>query len=259
MRATHVQLRIERRRRKLVFYVPVVAVVFAALAFILLRFSRDKEILGPPAGINTPENSEIVGLPLNEHRVTVRPGATIGTILADYGFSPADVQALYDQTKPVFDLRRLRAGRNLRLFAGPVGIVRLDYDVDDFHYLTILKGDSGFAAEIKAYPIDMETSIIWGTIEESAILAFNKLGEEDMLALSFADVFGWDIDFYIDLREGDAFKVIFEKKYLQGKFIGYGNILAAEITNQGKVHQAFYYAAPDTRKPGHYDADGKSL
>jgi murein DD-endopeptidase MepM/ murein hydrolase activator NlpD len=67
------------------------------------------------------------------------------------------------------------------------------------------------------------------------------------------------VDFDIDLRQGDTFKVIFEKEYLQGKFIGYGGILAAELTNQSKVHQAFLFIPPDTGKPGYYDADGKSV
>jgi murein DD-endopeptidase MepM/ murein hydrolase activator NlpD len=101
--------------------------------------------------------------------------------------------------------------------------------------------------------------MIWGTIEESPILAFNRLGEQDSLALSFADLFGWDVDFYIDLRQGDTFKVIFEKRFLQGKFIGYGQILAAEFNNQGRRLQAFAYSSPDTQRFGHYDAEGKSL
>jgi murein DD-endopeptidase MepM/ murein hydrolase activator NlpD len=101
--------------------------------------------------------------------------------------------------------------------------------------------------------------MICGTIEENPILAFNRLGEKDYLALDFADLFGWDVDFNIDLRQGDNFKVIFEKRFLQGKFIGYGKILAAELTNQGRVLQGFAYVSPVTQRPGHYDAEGKSL
>jgi murein DD-endopeptidase MepM/ murein hydrolase activator NlpD len=190
----------------------------------------------------------------------VRPGDTIGTILSRYGFSPADIQALYDQIKPVFDLRRIRAGRFLRLYADPSGaVVRLEYDTDDLNYLSVEKHEDLFRATLETRPVETEVDMIWGTIEDSPIRAFNRLGEEDSLALAFADLFGWDVDFYIDIRQGDAFKVIFEKRYLQGKFIGYGQILAAEFANQGNIHQAFYFVSPDSNKPGYYDAQGKSL
>jgi murein DD-endopeptidase MepM/ murein hydrolase activator NlpD len=101
--------------------------------------------------------------------------------------------------------------------------------------------------------------MIGGTIQDNPVSAFNQLGEEDILALSFSDLFAWDVDFYTDLRRGDTFKVIFEKKYIQGKFAGYGDILAAELTNQGNVFQAFLYTPPDGQRPEYYDADGKSL
>ncbi|OGD21090.1 MAG: hypothetical protein A2Y69_13715 [Candidatus Aminicenantes bacterium RBG_13_59_9] len=138
-------------------------------------------------------------------------------------------------------------------------MVRLEYDIDELNYLAVEKKEGLFRAEITARPVEIAVRMIWGTIEESPILAFNELGEGDLLALNFADLFGWDVDFYIDLRQGDAFKVIFEKRYLEGRFIGYGQVLAAEFTNQGRVLQAYAYVPPGSRKLGFYDSAGKSM
>ena len=232
----------------------------AAIILVVLTQVDGKRPVRVPVQSAAPATPAAQAPALAEYRVKIRSGDTIGKVLTRYGFSAADIQVLYDQVKPVFDLRRLRPSQQLRLYADPSGaVVRLEYDVDDFNYLAVEKRDDVFQAGLHVRPLETKTGIIWGTIDESPILAFNRLGEEDSLALGFADLFGWDVDFYIDLRQGDTFKVIFEKRYLQGKFIGYGQILAAEITNQGRLLQAFAHVSPDTQRLGHYDAEGKSL
>ena len=57
----------------------------------------------------------------------------------------------------------------------------------------------------------------------------------DQLALDLADIFGSDIDFYTDIQKGDSFKVLIEKKYLDGQFTKYGAILAAAFNNDQKT------------------------
>jgi murein DD-endopeptidase MepM/ murein hydrolase activator NlpD len=257
-RAT-VQLKIQRTRRKKWLRLGLLAAAVAIIAFFALtQFDGEKEASLPATvPVSSPAAQEPA---LAEYRVRIRSGDTIGRVLSRYGFSPADVQALYDQVKPVFDLRRLRAGQQLHLYADPSGaVVRLEYDIDELNYLAVEKRDDLFRAEIMARPVETVVRMIWGVIEESPILAFNALGEGDLLALNFADLFGWDVDFFIDLRPGDAFKVIFEKRYLEGRFIGYGRLLASEFTNQGRVLQGYAYVPPGSPKLGYYDSAGKSL
>jgi murein DD-endopeptidase MepM/ murein hydrolase activator NlpD len=262
MKTAEVRIRIQREKTRKLYLVSFFLIVLPALIFLPLVLLHDTKIqpekpLTPPATPVAPESSPPK---LIEYRETLRPRTTVGEVLSNYGFSPPEIQTLYDQIKPVFDLRRVKAGQPLRLYAGPDGkIVRLEYDIDEIHYLSINRDAGRFEAALKVHPVETKTDMIGGAIEDNPILAFNQLGEEDVLALSFAELFAWDVDFYIDLRRGDTFKVIFDKRYLQGKFVGYGTILAAELINQGRVHQAFLYTAPDTQKPEYYDAEGKSL
>ena len=262
MKAGKVQLKIQREKRKKLHFVPFFLIVLAALVFFPVALIHDKKVAAEksaPPPVTLPASKPAFP-PLIEYKETLRPRTTVGEVLSNYGFSAAEIQALYDQTKPVFDLRRVKAGRPLRLYAIPGGkFVRLEYDLDEINYLSVNSEEGKFEAALRAHPVETKTGLIGGTIEDNPILAFNQVGEEDILALSFAELFSWDVDFYIDLRQGDTFKVIFEKKYLLGKFIGYGNILAAELTNQGRVHQAFFYIPLDTKMPAYYDAAGKSL
>jgi len=72
-----------------------------------------------------------------------------------------------------------------------------------------------------------------------------------------AGVFQWDIDFSRDTRPGDAFRVLFEKVYLDGNFLRYGRLLAAEY--RGARAQAAAYYHDDEALAGYYTADGQSL
>ncbi len=197
---------------------------------------------------------------LELRKIALRSGDNIGDVLAGHGLSPTEVNDLCERARPVYDLRRINAGQELRIYASVDGrIDRLEYDINETDYLAVDRRDGRFEAALRHRAVDIRVKEIWGSIDESLILAFNQLGEEDPLALAFAELFGWDVDFYMDLQPGDTFKVIFEKRYIEGRLAGDGNILAAELVNEGKVHRAFFFAPPDTRKPGYYNEAGASL
>ena len=73
-----------------------------------------------------------------------------------------------------------------------------------------------------------------------------------------ADIFGWDIDFSLDLRVGDSFQALVEKRYLGGKPAGYGHVLAAEFVNQGEVFNAIRFQSGD-EPAAYYDEEGRNL
>ena len=64
----------------------------------------------------------------------------------------------------------------------------------------------------------------------------------------------WDIDFALDIRAGDSFNVIYENQYIEGDFIGTGNIVAAEFINQGESFHAIRFTDGE-----YYSADGRSM
>jgi murein DD-endopeptidase MepM/ murein hydrolase activator NlpD len=251
-----------KKRKTALIVVCGLAALTALAAFVILGTGWLDGRRNPPEPpvAATPAAPAPAAPHLEERKIALRSGDNIGDVLSGHGFSPAEVTALCEQTRPVYDLRRVRAGQELRLYARADGRTdRLEYDINEIDYLAVDRQDGRFEAALRRRPVEMRIKEIWGSIEESLILAFNGLGEEDPLALTFAELFGWDVDFYMDLQPGDTFKVIFEKRYIEGRFTGDGNILAAELVNQGKVHRAFYFEPPDTKKPGYYNEAGASL
>lgn len=76
--------------------------------------------------------------------------------------------------------------------------------------------------------------------------------------MALADLFGWDIDFVLDLREGDSFKLTYERITREGEYIGDGDILAARFVNQGNVFEAVRFVGPDG-KARYFTPEGLSL
>ncbi len=198
--------------------------------------------------------------PTWESRIMIRPGASLAVILGNRDFSSREIHRLKEAVKPVYDLAKIKAGREMKLRRNLDGSWEsLEYGIDRTQYLTVVNGEDGIRAEIKVYPYEFRRAVVCGVIEDNPSTALHAIGETDALAIDLEErCFGWDIDFYIDIRPGDHFKVLIEKQYLEGKFVGYGNILAAEFTNDGRAFEAFRFVYPDTGAADYFDGDGDS-
>jgi murein DD-endopeptidase MepM/ murein hydrolase activator NlpD len=176
------------------------------------------------------------------------------------GATDAEIHALQEAVKPVHDLARIRAGHEFRFLMDPGGGWRsFEYDIDSDTYLAVEREGPSFRAAVKPFPFETRAAVVWGRIEDNLIAAVDAAGEEDWLALRLAELFGWDIDFHTDLQPGDTFRAVFEKKFLDGEFRGYVDILAAEFVNSGRRYTAFRYAYPGGQAADYFDAEGNSL
>ncbi len=231
---------------------------FILFLFIVLNILHKGE---PPPEEKEPTSSEKTATPLlEESRYTIRKGMSMSDILTQHDFSPPEIYQLREETKPVYDLAKIKAGQEFRVFQTPDGkVISLEYDIDEMSFLQLRREEGKFKGEIKKIPYEIRVKMVFGLIDDNLITAVNEQGEGDYLALALAELFAWDIDFYTDLRQGDTFKIVFEKKYLENKFIGYRNIQAAEFINQGKPFQAFRYSYPDTKESDYFDLEGNSL
>jgi len=228
------------------------------LFFIILGFLQKKE-----PEIRKKETINQIKNPVpsfKENKYLIQKGMTLTDILSKHNFSPLEIHKLREETRPIYDLAKIKAGHEFRVFSTPDGKVKaLEYVIDETNYLQIKSEDEKFKGEIRKIPYEIRLAMIFGIVENNLISAVNQQEEEDFLALSLAEIFAWDIDFYTDLRREDTFKIFFEKKYLEDRFVGYRNIIAAEFTNQGKTFQAFRYIYPDTKKSDYFNAEGNSL
>jgi murein DD-endopeptidase MepM/ murein hydrolase activator NlpD len=194
----------------------------------------------------------------SENRVS--SGTTFSESLKTSGVDPAAIAGIVGTTQPVYDLRHVRAGNRLSIGRSVTGELRaIRYQIDQEKMLEVKPADNGFAAAISTIPSRTEIQTIGGQIRDSLFNAVSDAGESPELAVRLAQIFGYDLDFYTDPRQGDTFRVVVEKiKYLDGTTASYGRVLAAEYKNDGHPYQALLFHDP-AGNPAYYSPDGKSL
>jgi len=194
---------------------------------------------------------------------TVPSGRTLGAILAAFDLHEPDRHAVVDAVQRVFDVRRLRVGQPFRLDRLFDGRVRsFEYEIDaDRRLLVQADSASGYAAAVEPIAKEITIDAVEGQISKSTpslTQALDAAGERIDLALQMADIFSGELDFSSELQPGDHFRLVVERQTREGRFVGYGAILAAEFVASGRPLRAFRYATAGAR-PAYYDEDGRSL
>ena len=224
-----------------------------------LSYNIVREKLPDPVSPPLSEDSIVAiekAVDLKELAGTIKRGETLSSLLGDY-LSSHEICCLAEQCEETFSVKAIRAGRPYCMLFEDGTFKCFTYEIDADEQLLINYEGEKFKVTKEAISYQIERSVISGTISGSLFLTIAELGERAELACHLADIFAWDIDFMRDLRPGDSFRVLVEKRYREGEFAGYGNLLAAEFVNRGEVFHAVYYNDKDT--PAYYDFKGRSL
>ena len=171
-----------------------------------------------------------------------------------------DLADLLQASKKIYNLNRLTPGNRLELGVNTEdnSIHHFRYEINEDEILLIERSDNGFLARKEKLEYDIRLDIRSGVISDSLFEAVVKEGLPSEISLDLGDIFAWDIDFNVDLRKGDRFRILFEKKFRNGDFLRNGRILCAQFINQENQYWAILFKDQD----GHvdyYDLDGNSL
>lgn len=194
------------------------------------------------------------------HMERIHPGDTLGSILARLGASDDEAIRFISST-PMGSraVRGLRAGRSISAAVGDDGrLDSLDIPLAGDEIYALTRSPKGFVEEQRAAPASPVIKMRSGTITSSLFGAAEKAGLPDEATMKLAELFGTEIDFHTDLRTGDSFSVVYEAETRDGVEIGVGRILAAEFTNQGKLHTVIHYRDASGDE-GYYTPDGRNL
>jgi len=190
---------------------------------------------------------------------TIRPGDTLSSLFARAGLKPAVLHRVTSSSIETSALSRLKPGQHLQLrLTADGGIAELRHTIDPRRELRVTRNGSGFDSRLIEHELERRLQHASGVIHESLFLAAQDAGLPGSLTMALAEIFGWDIDFALSIRDGDQFTVLFEELYDQGERIGYGNILAAEFVNRGRTFTALRFEAPDGNAE-YYAPDGQSM
>ncbi len=172
---------------------------------------------------------------------TVQPGDSLSVLFGRNNLSARDVINIAASVPK--DAIKLRPGQTLQWTKTWDGhIQQLDIVISPLASHRITRSSSGNIAytlvEKDAQRFPQYASAV---INTSLFYDGGKAGVPQEVMINLAGIFGWDVDFALDIRTGDSFSLVYEEIYLEGEKIGNGDILAARFVNRGKSFTAIRF------------------
>ena len=189
----------------------------------------------------------------NWSSVTVKSGDSLSTLFQRVGLSARDVYRVTQATKKSNSLRTLFPGDTLDFVINAGQLQKVRLIKSPLQQIIITRQEQGpYKVETITRQPDIETLFIQGAISNSLFLDGQRAGLSQKKLMELTNIFGWDIDFALDIRVQDQFALIYEEKYLDDQFIGEGHILTAQFTNRGQVFNAIRHSDGNYYSPKGY-------
>ncbi|SDT88341.1 peptidoglycan DD-metalloendopeptidase family protein [Halopseudomonas salegens] len=205
------------------------------------------------------DNHDSLGTTDHWTRLTVESGNTLSTVFDRVGIPTSTLYSVLDSSNEAKRFTRLRIGQILEFKLDDGGdLLALRSKLNDLETIEISRNGDGFVFNKELLEPEVRNRFAQGQINSSLFLAAQRAEMPHNLTMQMANIFGYDIDFAREIRQGDNFEVLFEEKHLDGKRVGTGNILAARFVNRGREYTAVRYVDRQGQA-SYYRADGTSM
>ncbi|WP_305906610.1 peptidoglycan DD-metalloendopeptidase family protein [Methylomarinum sp. Ch1-1] len=219
----------------------------------------DSPIVADAASDDALEAIEDTGDKFKEIIHTVKNGESLSTIFSDLDLSKTDLHKIIHANDTGKLFASLNPGKDLVAKVNSDGqLEELLYHKNSIETLFASRHDDDFKVEKLSKQIDKQVTSAQATIHSSLFLDGKNAGLSDKLIMELANIFAWDIDFALNLRDGDQFTVVYEKLFVDGQEFDSGEIISAEFVNQGDVYTAVRFEDPKGNAD-YYTPDGNSM
>ena len=155
--------------------------------------------------------------------------------------SVGDLDSMGDLSDAGRHLGRINPGDKIEVIRKGRRVLSLRKELSESEQLWIKHDGEGFVAEIVDLETEVRTAGATAVIDSSLFLAAMEAGLDDDVTMQISGIFEWDIDFFLDVREGDSFTVVYEEIWRDGVKLRNGDIIAAEFINQNDSYRAARY------------------
>lgn len=199
-------------------------------------------------------------IPVQAKEGKIRKNSSLYQEMRNMGFSPVDIDLMARAAKAEYNLKRVQPGQRFTAFTTDgdhldslVFYVSLDY------CLKVRRHGDEFTAAMDTIPYETSYRVTTGTIQSSIFASLQEQGAETELAAALDDIFGWTIDFISDIRKGDSYTILYERRTYPDGRTALGNVLSARVVNQDNEHYAIRYQREGDYNASYYDLEGHSL
>lgn len=211
--------------------------------------------------------SEEQRLALHRSRPNARYETLFGTVpsfrgaLLNAGLEPEECNEIERALQHIVDFRRCRPEHKIIVERGDnAELKHFEYHPSATEFVAVNRSPDGtFRAEQIRVQVERTPVARAASVETSIGDGLAELGLPAGLAAFFTEAFEGRINFPLQAREGDVFRIVVDEERVDGEFLRYGRVQALEYDGQrtGKA-QAFYYQMGS--EPGQfYDETGRAM
>jgi murein DD-endopeptidase MepM/ murein hydrolase activator NlpD len=194
-----------------------------------------------------------------EQSVEVKSGDSLSKLLANEGISAQDIYKVSLADKKQKTLLQMRPGQTINFTTNEASgeLTQLTLVLNRLDSVTFERNDEKFNRTETSRTPEIVQAYKEAEINNSLFVDGLRSGIDQPLLIELANIFGWDIDFALDIRKGDSLSILYEEKFLDGEKIGHGNIIAAQFINNGRTYQAIRYKTE--KGANYYTPDGLAM
>ena len=199
---------------------------------------------------------------------TLRAGETLSQLLARAHLAETDANALLSALQEYQDPRRMRPGSviGFRKALEDGGIRRMHVRLDADRTLSVYPAGAGWKGRVEEVAVQADTVVLTGMVETSLYQALldDHVGsipaeEREQIADVLADrIFAWQIDFSRDLREGDRFRILYERMVRPDGTARSSRVLSVQFNINDRDYEAYSFLA-DNGVEDYFNREGESL
>ncbi len=218
-------------------------------------FSTDESL--PEEIIEITENLEKNPTDVLSYKIhTVKDGENLSIIFEDFNVPLNTAYRIFRLDNKKL-LSKIKPGDKMRFTYLGSEITNIEIGKDSINSLLIDLTDGISIKEITK-EVELVRSFKSGTIKTSFYESALEAEIPDSVIMDFAYIFGWDVDFVFDIREGDSFFLVYETAFSNGEKIENGDIVVAKFINNGNVYKANRFFT-DINKKEFFDDSGNNL
>ncbi|AIW19848.1 peptidoglycan DD-metalloendopeptidase family protein [Vibrio coralliilyticus] len=202
-------------------------------------------------------DSENTAASLRWEKHTIGSGDSMALLFQRAGLSS---RLLYDLTTTSKEIKqqltRVRPGDSFQFgFDTDDQLVQIKRQLNAYETFLITRSETGFTSQLDKKDVHYQYNYAEADITSNFWNAGVGAGLTANQIMELAGIFGWDIDFALDIRKGDHFEILYQERVVEGEVVGRGKIIAAIFTNQGDTFKAII----NDKNGNYYDENGRAM
>ena len=230
---------------------------------LLSKMKREIDILDKKEEIKWVKKSFLDG---NDYKIlsfNLKNGETLSHIFSKVGISEKNSINFVQELKTIYNPKNLHIGQKVKLVLeneDSTTLLGLIISLDKIRSIEIFNIENTYQVNRHEQKTFTKYHKNFGEINTSLYKAAKEVGMPISVLMQLVKVFSWDVDFQREVQTGDAFEVLYQRKYiLQDEAVDSGTVVRAALILGGERLTLYRFEDKYNGLSDYFDSEGHSV